>query len=247
MKNIILLSVIFLLIPVLGKAATLSLDPAIGSFEIGQIFQVAIRLDTQGVKTAGVDIHYLNYNPQLLEVQDADSATPGIQIEPGHLFANTVANSVNPSLGKIDFSQISAGGTTFQGEGVLATLTLKSLAGGQANLNFDFILNSTADTNVAINGQDVLTSVREGSYTLPFSFPQAVQNQINSINDFLFYSALAIALIMILIAAFLFITSGGDVKRINTAKKIILYACIGLTITLTAKVLVAVFQQILFG
>lgn len=174
MKKIIffsIISLVFFLIPALGEAAILSLEPATGSYEVGQIFKIDVKLDTQGIETAGVDIHWLNYDPSLLELQDADLTTSGLQVEAGQLYANTNTNLADFSTGKINFSQTSAGGTTFNGIGVLAALTFKALDQGEANLTFDFILNSTTDTNVASNGQDVLTSVINGSYTLTLPPP----------------------------------------------------------------------------
>jgi len=151
--------------PNLIKAATLSLSPSSGSYTVGDTFEVQIILDTQGAETDGVDIHYLNYDPSLLEVQDADTGQAGIQISPGTLYSNTPLNSVDSVNGLIDFSQTTAGGSTYNGSGVLATITFKVLSQGTANVTFDFTSGETTDTNVASSGQDVLTSVADGNYT----------------------------------------------------------------------------------
>ena len=124
-----------------------------------------------------VDIRYLNYNPALLEIQDEDLTQTGIQISPGSLMPSTVANIVDASTGKISFSQITSGNTTFTGSGVLATARFKALAAGTANAVFDFTPGSTSDTNVASGGVDILTSVAGGSYQLsdlPPPPPQSV-------------------------------------------------------------------------
>jgi len=159
-------SILGLIKPNLIKAATLSLSPSSGSYTVGDTFEVQIVLDTQGTETDGVDIHYLNYDPSLLEVQDANTEQTGIQISPGTLYSNTPVNSVDTVNGRIDFSQTTAGGSTYNGSGVLATITFKVLSGGTANVTFDFTLGETTDTNVASSGEDVLTSVTNGSYTL---------------------------------------------------------------------------------
>jgi len=159
-------SILGLIKPNLIKAATLSLSPSSGSYTVGDTFEVQIVLDTQGTETDGVDIHYLNYDPSLLEVQDANTEQTGIQISPGTLYSNTPINSVDTVNGRIDFSQTTAGGSTYNGSGVLATVTFKVLSGGTANVTFDFTLGETTDTNVASSGEDVLTSVTNGSYTL---------------------------------------------------------------------------------
>ncbi len=64
--------------------------------------------------------------------------------------------------------------------------------------------------------------------------------------DFLFYLALSVAPIMIIIAGFYFITATGDPQKIDTAKKIILWTLIGLLIVISAKGLIALFKDI-FG
>lgn len=166
-KNIILtLFAAMLFAPGFVSAAALSLSPASGNFNVGDIISAQIILDTQGQPADGVDIRYLNYNSTLLEVQDEDSTQAGIQIAPGSLMSSTAANSVDVSLGKISFSQITSGNATFTGSGVLATARFKALAAGTANAVFDFTLGSTSDTNVASGGVDILTSVAGGSYQL---------------------------------------------------------------------------------
>ena len=70
---------------------------------------------------------------------------------------------------------------------------------------------------------------------------------IDAIINFIFLVAIVIVPIMILIAAFYFLTSGGDPEKIRTAKKIILFTFIGLFIVLLGKGIVAIIKQILEG
>jgi len=67
---------------------------------------------------------------------------------------------------------------------------------------------------------------------------------IYKIIDFLFYLALGIAPIMIIVAGFYFITATGDPAKIDTAKKIILWTLIGLLVVISAKGLIALFKEI---
>ena len=69
---------------------------------------------------------------------------------------------------------------------------------------------------------------------------------IDNIINFIFYLAIAIAPIMFIIAGFYFITAAGDPEKINTAKKMILWTLVGLLIVMSAKGLIALFQEI-FG
>jgi len=73
------------------------------------------------------------------------------------------------------------------------------------------------------------------------TFEQLIGNLIN----FIFTIAIALAPIMILIAAFYFLTAGGDPKRVETGKNIILYTVIGLLIVMFARGLVAIIQEVL--
>lgn len=69
----------------------------------------------------------------------------------------------------------------------------------------------------------------------------------NAIINFIFYIALALAPLMIIIGAGYFITALGDTKRIETGKNLIIYTLIGFTIVLFAKGLVSVIKQVIGG
>lgn len=165
MKKIYLIATA-LALPLFVDAATMSISPATQSVHVGDTFTVSININTSGATIDGVDIRYLNYNPALLEVQDADSTTAGVQIAPGALMPVTVANSVNASTGKILFSQVVMGGGGYSGSGTLATITFKALAVGTANITIDSANGATTDTNIASAGNDTLTSATGASYTI---------------------------------------------------------------------------------
>lgn len=69
---------------------------------------------------------------------------------------------------------------------------------------------------------------------------------IYRIIDFIFYLAIGIAPIMIIIAGFYFITATGEPTKIDTAKKIIRWTLIGLLVVMSAKGLIVLFKEI-FG
>ena len=71
------------------------------------------------------------------------------------------------------------------------------------------------------------------------------EDLVNAIIHFIFIVAVALAPLMILIGAFYIMSAGGDPKRVETGKKIILYALIGFAIILFAKGLVAILESIL--
>lgn len=153
-------------VPAAALGATLSMNPSGGTYQTGNIITAQIMLNTQGAPIEGVDIRYLNYNPMLLEVQDENSSIAGVQIAPGTLMQNTVANTVDTTLGRITFSQVISGNTTFNGSGALASVRFRVLAPGSANVVFNFTPGNTADTNIASAGTDVLTSVTNAAYVL---------------------------------------------------------------------------------
>src|SRR3989344_3730446 len=95
--------------------AVLTLTPSSTTIPVGQTFTVDINLDTKGAAIDGVDIYSLRYNPAILEVVDSNTSQSGIQIIPGTLLANTLTNTVNASNGTIQFSQVTAGGSTYTG------------------------------------------------------------------------------------------------------------------------------------
>ena len=68
---------------------------------------------------------------------------------------------------------------------------------------------------------------------------------LNAIINFLLILVPAVAVVMFVIAGFLFVTSAGDPNRVGTAKKMMLYTAIGLAIVLFASGLIKVIQSIL--
>ena len=73
------------------------------------------------------------------------------------------------------------------------------------------------------------------------------EDLVNSIINFIFYLALAIAPIMFIIAGFTFITAAGDPAKIQKAKDIVLWTAIGLIVVLMATGIIKVIQEIFSG
>jgi hypothetical protein len=53
--------------------------------------------------------------------------------------------------------------------------------------------------------------------------------------DYLFYGLIALSIIMIVFAAFNYVTAGDNAEKVSKANKIILYAAIGIAVALIAK------------
>lgn len=73
----------------------------------------------------------------------------------------------------------------------------------------------------------------------------SVEALVGSIINFLVIVALALSSLMIVIAGYHFVTAGGDPKKIDTAKKIILYTLIGLGIIMFAKAVNSILKLVI--
>ncbi len=75
---------------------------------------------------------------------------------------------------------------------------------------------------------------------------ETFESLLDSIITFLaFYLGPPIAVIMILVAGFYFVTAAGDPDKIERAKKIILWTLIGLLILFSAKGIVALLKDVI--
>lgn len=84
--------------------------------------------------------------------------------------------------------------------------------------------------------------------TIKFENPltkEKIEDVISGIIDFIFLVAIVLVPIIILFGAFSFLTSGGDPRKVDTAKKIILYSLIGLFIVIFAKGIVYLIREML--
>lgn len=156
---------------VTGDPVVVGLSPKLGSYKVGDLFNVAITLNTGGNSTVGTQA-YLTYDATKLEVQDQDSAQTGIQLAPGTLYGTVMTNKVDAATGKISFAAVAAGSQAkFTGTGTLATIKFKALATTTeaSPLAFTFVQGSTGETTlVGMDEQNlnILTSVENGSYTI---------------------------------------------------------------------------------
>ncbi len=181
-----------------GEVATLALSPNSGTKIIGTNFNVDILLNTNSRLTSGTDV-MLNYNPQDLEVQDADSVAAGVQIKANTptVYKNVAINSVDSTLGKIYYSAMIDPGTTGYSTGagtaILATITFKVLRTATSPVTFNFTLGATNDTNVMSAGTlspyvppaEILLSVTNGSYSLvPADVPTTINLKLQGRSDF---------------------------------------------------------------
>lgn len=156
----------FLALPkeVLAQAATLSLDPANGTFNQGCSFSLNVSLDTGGAQTDGTDA-ILIYDPSRF---NATSITNGI------IYPDYPGNNIDNIGGKVTISGLASVNTPFSGKGTLATVNFtvaSTTPAGATQVKFDFDPTNkakTTDSNVVERATiaDVLNSVVNGNYTI---------------------------------------------------------------------------------
>jgi hypothetical protein len=151
------------------QAASFSVSPSSGSYEVGNSFTVQILINTENEDTHGAAVRHLNYNPALLSVVDVQSSAAGVQISSGDLYPRTQVNNVDTTAGQIEFVQLTDTDGVYNSGNeskLFATVIFNVLAAGTANVTFDHELNNTHDSNIVYGGADLLTSVTNGSYSL---------------------------------------------------------------------------------
>jgi len=74
-----------------------------------------------------------------------------------------------------------------------------------------------------------------------------LEELMNSVFNFILWVAIAITFPMIIVAAYYFLTSGGDPEKVRTAKRIIFWVVIGLIIIFLAKSIPYIIKQIIEG
>ncbi len=130
-------------LPSLDKAvntaatATLSIEPQYINPTVNSIFTIKVRVTD--VKDMVVDELHLEFNPEVLEVVDADLDTAGVQIVPGDFpcGAGTIKNLADNQTGRINFTSYLLSGAA-SGSGVLATISFRAKAVGTSGLSFRF-------------------------------------------------------------------------------------------------------------
>ena len=68
---------------------------------------------------------------------------------------------------------------------------------------------------------------------------------IDAIIKFIFYIAVVVTPLMIIIGAFYILTAAGDPKNIGTGKNVIIYTLVGLAIILLARGLIAMIESLI--
>lgn len=118
---------------------------------------------------------------------------------------------------------------------------------------FDFLPAPTVTNVSTVPGQPTSPPASgqpssNSSFTIPNPLKvNTIMELLNSIALFLLGLVLAIGVIVLIWAGFLYVTAAGDKEKLETAKKAIVWAIIGIILALVANGLVLVIKDVLSG
>ncbi|MFQ5855701.1 MAG: LysM peptidoglycan-binding domain-containing protein [Anaerolineae bacterium] len=139
-------------LPAAQGSTAVALDPSSAAVSVGETVVMNIRV--QDVNNLfGADVR-LKYDSAVIEVVDANTLVPGIQISSGD-FPDTsggrgfvAQNTVNPSEGTIGYAMtLLSPAQPVSGSGTLASITFRGKASGSSNVGFTSVLLSDANAN----------------------------------------------------------------------------------------------------
>lgn len=149
-------------------AGTMYLDPASKKVKLNDVFNVKIMIDTMSSQAVG-GAAIINYDTNLLEVQDADLSKSGVQIGVGQAFnKEPILNLVDPTTGKItlDYGNLQSPVT---GVAEFGNISFRAKNNGSAQVRFAFNPSSSTGTS-SLSGpgsnNNLLTSITDGNYAI---------------------------------------------------------------------------------
>ena len=197
--------------------------------------------------------------PTITALNTPQSGTPGTLLTYNFNATNTDITGCGSTAFTFSITNCPAGWTCTTGNVLLVApgaIVPRSLnitpAAGAPPGNYDLTVQVQ-------NAASSLTGTTPIRYTVTAAPPPPSQYLINplacntipgcieKIISFIFWIAVAIVPIMIIIAGFLFLTSGGDPEKVRTAKRIVFWAVIGLAIVLFAKGIISLIKTVIEG
>jgi hypothetical protein len=152
---------VYLMLPLIMEAATLSVSPATGVYEIGDTFIVQVRVNTQGANINAAE-GTLNFDPSKLSV---------VRVQKGSVFNLWTSDpSFSNTAGTVTFSGGNPTGYTGSGGSVI-TVTLRAKAAGSPRVTMTGGAVLAADGR----GTNVLSTMAGGTSTVsaPSATPEA--------------------------------------------------------------------------
>lgn len=135
--------------------AILRIQPSTQQLNVGAVATVEIQI-ANVADLAGADVE-LRFNPAVLQVQDANPATEGVQIQPGTFLRPdfVVTNEANNTTGVIRYILTQVAGTPpAAGAGTLATVNFQAVTPGISDLTFTIsTLSSSVPVAIPVTAQ----------------------------------------------------------------------------------------------
>ena len=129
--------------PTWHPSAVVRLEPASACIKDTRTLRVKV---DHVVELYGYSLR-LTFDPQVIQVVDADPAKDGVQIALCGLFAGRsfyeAANTVDNDAGVIDYSVLLTGGRSVTGTGLLVCINLSAQGNGSSTMEFDVASGST--------------------------------------------------------------------------------------------------------
>jgi hypothetical protein len=153
-----------------AEGVNASVQPAIETVGVGEVFELIIQAEAEDQLVSGIDA-FVNFDPAYLEVVDADTGTPGIQIIPGSALPTVIVNEADNSIGTIDFSAGKLGAPFPTGTFTVATIEFRALAPTRPSTALTFSTTPPRETRVDYAGNDVTGTLTGGSVTITVDAP----------------------------------------------------------------------------
>ncbi len=146
---------------------TFALSPESGNSLVGQPFEVALMIHTNGRSVSAVDM-LLEYDPRMLRAEPRGGTTSAVFATASALFDAYPNNQLDRAAGRISLSAIRSVGTSFNGSGIVGKVRFVPLTKGKAGVHFTYTPEGTTDSNAADvqSGKDVLGQVVGGVYEI---------------------------------------------------------------------------------
>lgn len=151
------------------KIASMSLTPSNIQAKVGENFEISVDVDMLNRTVNGIDA-VIKYDPQMLEVVDADNDASGTQVSTGTIFNTLLINSVDPLEGKIFVtgSRISTTDEPVNGVGTIAKISLVSLQAGNTTLEilYDPQKSNLSNVTESKTSKNILTHINNVQITI---------------------------------------------------------------------------------
>ena len=152
-------------------ATVVKIVPNEASISVGQTIEVTVQVENIA-NLYGVEM-LITFNPNLLEVVDADPNRPGAQITPGEFLRGGFEGTNTVTGGTIDYAmqQVSPNPPS-SGSGVLARITFRGIVSGVATIRVDDLnLSNQAGQGIGAAIHSAQITVQAGSVDGPAPTP----------------------------------------------------------------------------